>query len=139
MLKELNEDISGYNYMVKNYANYGMKTLKTPKDMIWLLNVLQANGENFESMHDYVTQGDGFFCAILISDNNSMDSVYEALTNYHYFYEDYEDMKKTVWNNLLENDGEELYEFYKDFEEYMEKGGDSFFKTKDGYVRKIYY
>ena len=33
MLTELNEDISGYNYMVKNYANYSMKTLKTQKDM----------------------------------------------------------------------------------------------------------
>ena len=58
----LNENISGYNYMVNNWESYDVCNSK--EEFIALLNILQANGETLESLNDCYQNDDREFMSI---------------------------------------------------------------------------
>ncbi len=137
MIIEKQEVIPGYEHMVANFSRYGISHIESKEDMVWLLNVLQANEENLDSLYDFYNGYSGrIFCSIHMTHVDTVDDIYLALKEYHYFYSSYEEMQRDIQQIIAENDAAE---FYQSVEDYIERGGDQFMKTRDGYVRKIFY
>ena len=129
--------ITAKAYTVRNWASYGLTDTK--KDFIALLNILQACGENLDSLHDAYFNGINEFCDILHNGCWESDrAVADALFEFCSFYTEQEFID---W--LLEK-----REDYDDPGEYVEDmrvdASDDIFndvqiiRTEDGYVRRIW-
>ena len=145
--------IDNKQYILKNYDKYGIMvsdTFKfnpdkarplTQKEMLGLLNILEAHGETLDSFHDASFNGEGFFCELWSSFENDNDT-YNALMQFNQFFTESEFID---W--MIEHVTDEI-DNYGNYEEAMESikkvafddaCDESIIKTEDGYVRIVRY
>lgn len=77
--------MNGKKYILDNYNKYGFKCEGhdfTRSDMVDLLNILEANGETLDDLHDAI--GEGEFCGIFrltgkgfLNDNDIISTLFE--------------------------------------------------------------
>ena len=133
-IKAIMEEITAYDYIVKNWDKYGIEALKSKQDMVELLNILQANEENLDTMHDVVINGtqDGFFCSIY-GEWDTDTEIVETLQDLHIFFATREDLEKHIIIRLEDN-GEEVTA--DTINEEIES--EDIRQTRDGYVLKVW-
>lgn len=139
MTQEEIKPITAKKWLLDNWKDY--KVTDTKKDFLALLNILQAVGENLDTLHDAVINCDNEFCDILHngcweSDRELADTLFEFCT--FYTKEEFIDM-------ILDRaeDYEEPGEWAEDIrEETSDDPRDNndcqITKTEDGYVRRIW-
>ena len=133
-IKTITEEITAYDYIVKNWDKYGIEALKSKQDMFELLNILQANEENLDTMHDVVINGteNGFFCDIY-GEWDTDTEIVETLQDLHIFFPTMEELKKYI-TIRLEDNGEEVTA--DTINEEIES--EDIRQTRDGYVLKVW-
>lgn len=80
--------IMAKEYTIKNYEGYGLG-LRSEREMLKLLNILDLHNETLESLHDaYVdnTTGSGF-CGIYMNDIEDIEDIVRTLFEYHAFFD----------------------------------------------------
>ena len=134
------ETISGYNYMVNHWNQYDIADSK--KDFIEILNMLQANGETLESLNDCYQNGGRNFMSIFGDVFESRREIAEAVKQFNVFYTPLDFIA------YLLSEREEIGSTYDDYNDYINyfqdvaagnNGDHQIYKTKDGYVRRIWY
>jgi len=145
--------INNKEYILNNFNKYGIMVCDsfkfnaekahpiTKKEMLGLLNILDAHGENLDSFHDASFNNESFFCDIYGSFEDDNDT-YNALMQFNAFYTDEEFIE---W--MLEHIQDEIdnYGSNADAMEYIKKVAfdkacdESIVKTEDGYVRIVRY
>lgn len=127
------------DYIVRNFNKYGIEDIKTPAEMIELLNILEAHGETLDGLHD--TSCGDMFCDIFFNyDGTDDNAVYHALLDHNIFYTSKADLCEGLRDSLDEH--EEIKTMTDDeLLQYVESEcyDDMITKTTDGYVRTIYY
>ena len=131
--------ITAKKWLLDNWRDY--KVTDTKKDFLALLNILQAVGENLDTLHDVVMNCGNEFCDILHngcweSDRELADTLFEFCTFY---------TKEEFIAMILDRaeDYEEPGEWAEDIrEETSDDPRDNndcqITKTEDGYVRRIW-
>lgn len=133
-IQTITQEITAYDYIVKNWNNYGIEAIKSKQDMVELLNILQANEENLDTMHDVVINGtgNGFFCDIY-GEWDTDTEIVETLQDLHIFFPTMEELKKYI-TIRLEDNGEEVTA--DTINEEIES--EDIRQTHDGYVLKVW-
>lgn len=142
--KAMNEKMKAY--ILNNHDKYGIHNEKgellSRDEMLALLNMLEANGENLESLHDASFNNRREFCGIYGSFDND-DDTYRTMMAFHFFYPTVDDLLEhieTVREEYWNDDLEENIEYYGDFASYFKMmWDDEIIKTSDGWVRRIEY
>ena len=138
-------------YILENFNKYGIMASEdfnkrdlhpiTKAEMLGLLNILEAHGENLDTFHDASFNGYSNFCEIYGGFEDDSDT-YNALMQFNQFFTDDEFIS---W--MLEHVQDEI-DNYGDYEEAMafikavafdEACDESIVKTEDGYVRIVRY
>ena len=141
----MNEKIKAH--ILNNHDKYGIispfnfKPI-SEKEMLGLLNILEAHGENLDSFHDMAINGGNLFCGIWGAWGDDSEN-YSILLDFNIFYsnEDFFDVFidehcREAWEDDLEYNLKE----YGDFATYVKEYWDSeIVKTSDGYVRILEY
>ena len=109
-------------YILRNWKAYDI--VDTKEEMIKLLNILEAHGENLDTFHK-ATSG---FCGIYGEFANDRDTV-KTLFEFDCFYKDREEMHRICQEEAKSND--------MTLEEYLD--GEDIRETSDGLVRVLYY
>lgn len=112
-------------YILSNWYKYNL--VDTREDMLALLNILEANGENLDTLHDaeYTRE----FCDIWSENLGDGREIVRKLFSFHQFYKTYEEMMN-LFKECAEEDDVSLECFM---------GDEDIRKTSDGYVRKLHY
>ena len=133
-IQTITQEITAYDYIVKNWNNYGIEALKSKQDMVELLNILQANEENLDTMHDVVINGtkDGFFCSIY-GEWYTDTEIVETLQSLHLFFPSMEALQEYIAIRVEEY-GEEVTA--DTINEEIE--AEDIRRTRDGYVLKVW-
>lgn len=140
-------------YILANYDKYGIMVSDsfrfdpekarplTRQEMLGLLNILDAHGENLDSFHDASFNGADFFCEIYGSFEDDNDT-YNALMQFNQFFTDEEfiDWMLEHIEDEIDNYGnyEDAMEFIKDVA-FDNACDESIIKTEDGYVIIVRY
>ena len=132
--------ITAKKWATDHWKDYGLADSK--KDFLALLNILQACGENLDSLHDVCLNGSREFCDIVSTYGWGSDrEVADALLQYCSFFTQDEFMELIL----------ECREDYETQEEYVEamrrEASDEpedfsdvqITKTEDGYVKRVWY
>ena len=115
-------------YILSQWGKYNI--VDSRDEMIALLNILDAHGENLDTMHDVYMGNTDEVCSIWItSDINSDRDTWRIIQNYNVFYPTYEAMIAAF--KIAADDEGETVEKYMEYEDIT--------KTEDGYVRKLWY
>lgn len=132
-----------YGIMVSDSFKFNPKKARplTKHEMLGLLNILDAHGENLDSFHDASFNNEMFFCDIYGSFEDDNDT-YNALMQFNAFYTDEEFI-----NWMLEHIQDEIdtYGNYEDAMQYIKDVAfdnacdETIVKTEDGYVRIVRY
>lgn len=109
-------------YILKNWQTYNL--VNSQEEMRKLLNILEAHGENLDTLHDATNE----FCGIYGAFSCDRDVV-QALFDFNCFYNNKEEMEKACQENA-EGSGMTLAE-YMEYEDIR--------NTSDGLVRVLYY
>ena len=141
------------DYILKNYNKYGIMASDdflfdpslchpiTQKEMLGLLNILEAHDEDLESFHNAAFNGTNFFCEIC-GPFESDDETYNALMQFNTFYTDEEFiayMLEHIQDTIKYSDSyEEAMEKLKE-EAFDGNNDDLIVKTSDGYVHIVSY
>lgn len=145
--------IENKKYILDNFNKYGIMVSDTftfnaekahpitQKEMLGLLNILEAHGENLDSFHDASFNNESFFCEIYGGFEDDNDT-YNALMQFNEFFTDTEFID---W--MLEHIQDEIdnYGDYNDAMDFIKKVAfdeacdESIIKTEDGYVRIVRY
>ena len=113
-------------YILDNWKQYDLVDSK--EDMLALLNILEANEENLDSLHaaEYTRE----FCGIWSSENLGNGSeIVEAMFSYYQFFSSYKEMMALFNECAIEDD--------MSLDEYIQY--EDIIKTSDGYIRKLHY
>lgn len=115
-------------------------------DITRLVNILEANGETVSNMIIALAcEGCDGFCGIY-GRSYTIQEEYDCLNEFHYFFNSWFDVcrKAVTWDiQVMYTDKREAREDmaekgYKNLSDFV-NGEMDVFKTKDGYVEKIYY
>lgn len=119
--------IENKNYIMEHWNEYNIVDSK--EDMLKLLNILDAHGENLDKMHDLYMGNTAFCCQIYFNMGgvSSDRETVSVLFDYHVFFTTYESMIE--W---YKERAEEMEMTLEDFMEY-----EDIRKTEDGYVVNI--
>ncbi len=139
MKQEEVKPITAKKWLLGHWADYGVTNSK--EKFLALLNILQAVGENLDTLHDVYLNGEDEFCDIL--HNGSFESdreVADALFEFCTFYteeefiemildraEDYETSEE--WSEDIKQETSDAPEDNNDCQ---------ITRTEDGYVRRIW-
>lgn len=134
--------ITAYDYILKHWRDYDLTD--TEADFIALLNILEAHGENIDSLHNAVINGHEFFCDYWLRDVYTDREAVNVIFNFNTFLS-VEELKGLLYESLAElradddNTREEQDEIFRD--EFCDDGNaDSIItKTRDGYVHSVRY
>ncbi len=138
--QEDRKPIRAKDYLIKNWRKY--RVADTKEDFIALLNILQACGENLDSLHDAYINGADEFCDIVRwagwdSDQDVANTLFEFCTFYR--EKDFIDMilerredydTSEEWANDIINEASDDINACSDVQ---------ITKTDDGYVRRVWY
>ena len=130
--------ITAKEYCATHYAEYPFG-MKDQSEMVALLNILQAGGENLDSMHDAVFNGDGMFMDIF-GHWDTDKNLYKAVLQFNSFFTESQFID---W--MLEKIEELKYDGLDPAEEirtwtYNDEPSDTkIIKTEDGYVVRVWY
>ncbi len=128
-MEEIRYDTGGVkNWILSNWNQYGIKSIKSKDDMVRLLNILEANNQCFDDFHDASFNGFDEFCGIFGSFEDD-DATYNTLDQFHLFFTDMESLNKWA-NEMCEEEEESILSFLS---------SQDIRKTSDGYVVKLYY
>ncbi|AOZ97930.1 hypothetical protein [Butyrivibrio hungatei] len=133
------KNITAKKWIVDHYDQYGIN-LKDKSEMIALLNILQAAGENLDSFHDCVINGLTEFMDYISHHGWESDQdLYETVMSHSEFYTEEEFIEHMLeWTKDLKDDGQDPAEEIYDWT-YDEPISDTkIYKTEDGYVRRIW-
>ena len=87
-----------YCYAVLNWEKYNL--CDTKDDFIRLMNILEAHGENLDTLHEC----SDIFCGIVFSNIETDRFVVQALFDYNIVYSDYEHFIEIQKEHAKEND-----------------------------------
>ena len=131
--------ITAKKYMLDNWNQYDL--VDTKEEFLALINILQACGENIDSLHDVCFQGYDEFCDILGKWENDRDVV-KSLYKFAGFFteEEFIDYIMERWQEA-NDDGEDGTEYIRcitsdDPEDFSDT---QITKTEDGYVVRVWY
>lgn len=132
------DKITAKQYCVDHYAEYPFK-MKDKAEMVALLNILQANNENLDSMHDAVFNGYGDFMGIFGRWDTDAE-LYDAVLQFNTFFDEKEFIDWMLEKiEDLEYDGEDPAEEIKSWTYDDEPSDTKIVKTEDGYVVRVWY
>lgn len=127
-------------YQIRNWKKYNITDTK--KDFIAVLNILEAHGENLDTLHDAAFNGFTSFCGIVGRFENDRDTV-RALFEFNTFYDNPADLAALIYYRIEdlkddytreEIDAEIKATFCDD-----ENPDDMIIRTADGYVHSVCY
>ena len=125
-------------YILKHYKKYNLinsklKPMNSKKDMIKLLNILEAHDKTLDDLHDTQFNGYTEFCGIVGTFKNDYDTC-KALYDFNVFFESLEELHKFAEEQIegTYNEDEQM-----SVEEYL--ADEDIRKTSDGYVLVLYY
>lgn len=133
------QPITAKEYLVKNWRNYHVTDTK--EEFIALLNILQACGENLDSLHDVCVNGITEFCDIVHfsgweSDRDVADTLFEFCAFYR--EKDFIDMILDQVENY-DNVNEWALAIIDEARDDVNGNNDvQISKTEDGYVKRIW-
>lgn len=139
MAQEDIRPITAKKYMIDHWDSYNL--VDSREKFIELINILQAVGENLDTLHDCYLNGDNEFCDILHkgcweSDREIVETLFEFCT----FYTEKEFIEMILDRREDAESSEEWAENIR-----METSDDpkdnndcQITKTEDGYVRRIW-
>lgn len=134
------EPITGKQWVVSHWNQYGIN-LKNSDEMIALLNILQANGENLDTMHNCVCNGHREFMDIFHNGHgwDSDQELYESILDFNHFFTESEFIEWILRRMIdLKEDGYD--DPVEEIREWTEGNGDTQIeKTEDGYVVRMWY
>ena len=124
-------------HSIAHYADYPFG-MKDKGEMIALLNILQASGENLDSMHNAVFNGYDKFMGIFGRWDTDKD-LYDAVLQFNTFFTESEFID---W--MLERIEELKYDELDPTEEvkawtYDDPSDTKVIRTEDGYVVRVWY
>ena len=129
--------ITAKEYLIAHWESYGVA--ETKEEFIGLLNILQACGENLDSLHSVFVNGGSEFCDICHNGCwNSDRELVESLYEFNTFFTERE-FTDTILDRREDYDTAE--EYVEDIRLEAEDGeGDTqILKTDDGYVKRVWY
>ena len=139
-------------YILKNFDKYGIQASEnvwkkdlhpiTQAEMLALLNILDAHGENLDSFHDASFNGYSDFCDIFGRFENDNDT-YNALMQFNKFIpnDEFADWMLEHIQDTIDNYDGDYEEAMKSIKEvaFDENCDDMIIKTEDGYVHSVRY
>ena len=133
------EEIQAKDYVVSHYEQYPFE-MKSKGDMIALLNILQANDETLDTMHDAVFNGYDSFMGIF-GEWNTDQELYEAVMEFNVFFTEEEFIDWILeQQSLLPEEGYDDPVAEIHCWTYDDEPSDThIYKTEDGYVLRVNY
>lgn len=125
-------------YILKHYKEYNLinskcEPMKNEKEMLVLLNILEAHDETLDGLHDAAFNGYTEFCGIVGTFENDIDTCH-ALYDFNVFFETEEELfhfaKEQVESIYSDEDNMTSEKYLAD---------EDIRKTSDGYVLVLYY
>ena len=115
-------------FFLNSWQQYNI--VDSREQMLALLNILEAHGENLDTMHDIYMGNSDFCCSIFYNMGVSSDrETVQAIFEHNVFYTSYDAMIAAYQEAADEEE--------TTLEEYMEY--EDIRKTTDGYVRVLWY
>ncbi len=138
-VEESLEPIMAKKYIVDHFFQYPFG-MKKKEDMIALLNILQANGENLDSMHDVVFEGLDSFMDIFGRWNTDKE-LYETVLEFNTFFTEREFIDWILERMVeLKEDGfDDPVEELRTWTDESEASDTKIIRTEDGYVVRVWY
>lgn len=150
------DDIIAYDWMMSQWDKYYPDEITQKSDFVELLNILQANGSNLDEFNDvYNENGLATFCEIWGRFDGGALDILESLREFHIFIKSDDDLMRYLADafcdmmRLYHKDGDNwIYEHEKidynstDWVEFCDdytRPDNVLYKTRDGYVLKLYY
>ncbi len=139
--------IMAKNYTLKNWATYGITSIKSQEEFLALLNILQSHELTLEDMHSCVVNGHRDFMNFMNYQGwSTMDDLYEAILSFNSFYTEKEFIDwMCELQSTLSDEGyvpsEEIRSWtYAENWMYSGRPVDTMIvKTEDGYVQQVSY
>lgn len=130
--------IMAKEYSVTHFAGYPFG-MKDAGEMIALLNILQANGETLDSMHNAVFNGYGSFMDIFGRWDTDRE-LYEAVLQFNTFFTESEFIDWMLERvSDMEYDGTDPAEEVRTWTYDNEPSDTKIVRTEDGYVVRVWY
>ena len=128
--------IEHYDYMLKHYKEYNSGLSKD--EFIELLNILEANGENYDTFYNAIFNGHEEFCGIYHNGGtwDTQKELFLTLQDHHYF------IKKGELKNYLVEKMEDILndaESFEDVHTYFNWELEDMTTTTDGHVKRFDY
>ena len=141
------DKITAKQWLLKNYRNYGITSIKTESEFLALLNILQSHGLTLEDMHNCIFNGHREFMTFWNYDGwATMDDLYEAILSYNSFYTESEfidwmcEMQTELKDEGYDPEAEIKSWTYAEDWMYDNRPVDTMIvKTEDGYVQQVSY
>ena len=133
------EPITAKKYVVEHYYQYPFG-MKNKEEMIALLNILQANGENLDTMHDAVFNGYGDFMDIFGRWDTDRE-LYESVLAFNQFFTEEQFIEWVLEKMIdLKDDGfDDPAEEIRTWTDDKESSDTRIIRTEDGYVVRVHY
>ena len=133
------EPIQAKEYILDAYKEYPFG-MKKKKDMLALLNILQANGETLDSMHEVVFKGKDRFMDIYGGWDTDAE-LYKAVLAFNQFFTEKEFIRWILRRMIeLKEDGfDDPAEEIRTWTDENEASDTMVIKTEDGYVVRVWY
>ena len=131
------DKIMAKDYILNHWSEYNLG-LKSRQEMLALLNILQANDETLDSLHDVCLNGFMEFADIIGRWESDADVV-QSLYQFNDFFTESEFIDFILEQiEEIRADGEDPAEVIGEWTN--GNTGDIFIiRTEDGYVRRVYY
>lgn len=137
----MTEPITAKKWILDHYDQYGLG-FTDRKEMVELLNILQAADENLDSMHNCVFNGHTEFMDIWHNGEQweSDRELYESIMRFNAFYTEDEFIDYMLEQIAeLKEDEEDPAEVIHTWTYYGEISDKKVYKTEDGYVIRVWY
>ena len=132
------QPITAKEYLVKNWKKYNVAD--TEEGFIALLNILQACGENLDSLHDVFLNGYVEFCDIFHGKSFGSDrEVADTLLEFCTFYKEKEFIDMILDKRTDYETSAEWSEAVFDATSDNNVNDTQITKTEDGYVVRVWY
>ena len=128
--------IEHYDYMIENFEKYNSGLSK--EEFIELLNILESNGENYDTFYNAIFNGHTMFCGIWHNGGTwqTQRELFETLREFHLF------IKKEDFKQYLTDKMEDILydsESFEDVHMYFDWALDDITTTQDGYIKRYEY
>lgn len=128
--------IDHYDYMLKNFEAYN--TGLTKSEFIELLNILESNGENYDTFYNAIFNGHTEFCGIWHNGGtwDTQKELFDTLRDFHLFIKT-NDLRQHLIDKM--EDILDESETLEDVQEYFLMELDDITTTTDGFVKRYNY